>query len=395
AAALLPWPGRALDPRAVAAAANAKLEEGRGVARAFVWPGEDFPRTPTMKVRKFQVRDAIAAGGATDAAVAGASGDDPLLALLSKQVRRPPGEIEGTHRLGADLGLDSLDLVDLVSSAEELFRMDIDEGEVGPATTVDQLRALVKARKPVDDAGLPAWPRTWWGEAGRRLFRGLVLFPLFRFFARDEVSGLEHLPPAGTPVIYAPNHLSHLDTPAILDALPPALRRRTGAAAWKEYWEPPGAGVFKRAFLASLRTLLLMVLPLVPIAQTKGWRRSLRGVGTMLDAGWSLIFFPEGERSRSGVRLPFRAGIGVVAGAMRAPVVPVFVDGFHSILPRDAFWPRRGGGRVIFGKPLSFPADADPEQVARAVEKAVDALGVVPGAAAAATGGPPPPRAGP
>ena len=125
-----------------------------------------------------------------------------------------------------------------------------------------------------------------------------------------------------------------------------------------------------------LASLLLMVLPLVPIAQTKGWRRSLRGVGTMLDAGWSLIFFPEGERSRSGVRLPFRAGIGVVAGAMRAPVVPVFVDGFHSILPRDAFWPRRGGGRVIFGKPLSFPADADPEQVARAVEKAVDALGV-------------------
>jgi len=376
AAALLPWPGRALDPRAVAAAANARLEEGRGVARAFLWPGEDFPRTPTLKVRKFQVRDAVAAGALSEAAVPGADGDDPLLALLSKQVRRPAAEIRGEHRLGADLGLDSLDLVDLVSSVEELFRMDLDEGEIGAATTVDALREAVKARRPVDDAGLPAWPRSWWGEAGRRLFRGLLLFPLFRIFVRVETRGLENLPPPGTTVLYAPNHLSHLDTPALLRALPPALRRRTGAAAWKEYWEPPGAGALTRAFLVSLRTVLLMGLPLVPIAQTKGWRRSLRGVGTMLDAGWSLIFFPEGERSRTGERLPFRAGIGVVAGAMRAPVVPVFLDGFHRILPRDGFWPRRGSGRVVFGKPMEFPADAEPERVARAVEKAVDALGI-------------------
>mgnify|MGYP003481659366 CR=1 FL=1 len=81
---------------------------------------------------------------------------------------------------------------------------------------------------------------------------------------------------------------------------------------------------------------------------------TLRGVGTMLDAGWSLVFFPEGERSRTGVLLPFRQGIGIVAGAMRAPVVPVKVGGFGSVLPRDAFWPRRGTGTVVFGKPMTF-----------------------------------------
>ncbi len=114
---------------------------------------------------------------------------------------------------------------------------------------------------------------------------------------------------------------------------------------------------------------------MVPMAQTRAYRRSLRGVGTMLDAGWSLIFFPEGERSRTGERLPFRQGIGIVAGAMRARIVPVHVDGFPRILPRDGFLPRRGSGTVVFGRPMSFPPDADPAKVARDLEKAVDALG--------------------
>jgi long-chain acyl-CoA synthetase len=208
----------------------------------------------------------------------------------------------------------------------------------------------------------------------RWCFQELLMLPLFRIFGRVEVRGLENLEGLDGPVIFAPNHLSHVDTPAILDALPRARRRRTGAAAWKEYWEPPGASLPKRAFLQGVRLLLAMGLPMVPMAQTRAYRKSLRGVGTMLDAGWSLIFFPEGERSRTGERLPFQKGIGIVAGAMRARVVPVKLGGFHRILARDAFLPRRGTGTVVFGKPLAFPPDMDPARIAKEVEKAVDAL---------------------
>jgi long-chain acyl-CoA synthetase len=374
AAALLAWPGRALDPRAVVAAANARLEEGRGVARAFAWPGEDFPRTPTLKVRKFQVKEAVEKGTLSEGKVEATGSEDPILALLEKAARRPAAEIEDAHRLGPDLGLDSLDLVDFVSSLEERLNLDIDEGEVAPETTVAGLRELVRARKPVSGDALPAWPRSWWGSGLRWAFQRLLLFPIFRLFVKVEARGLENIEGLDGPVIFAPNHLSHVDTPAVMWALPPARRRRTGAAAWKEYFEPEDAGIFRRWFLEGLRLMLAVGLPMVPMAQTRAYRRSLRGVGTMLDAGWSLIFFPEGERSRTGVRLPFRQGIGIVAGAMRARVVPVRVDGFHLILPRDGFLPRRGSGTVVFGRPLSFAPDTDPAKIAREVEKAVDAL---------------------
>jgi long-chain acyl-CoA synthetase len=373
-AALLPWPGRGLDPRAVVAGANARLEEGRGVARAVLWPGEDFPRTPTMKVQKFKVREAVLGGTLSDAKSAPTGSEDPVLGLLEKLARRPAAEVKDEHRLGPDLGLDSLDLVDLVSSLEDRCNMDLDEGDVGPETTVGRLREMVRERKAVDAGGLPSWPRSWWAAAGRWAFRNLLFFPLFRCVVRLEVRGTENLAGIEGPVIFAPNHLSHLDAPAVLLALPRAVRRRTGCAAWKEYWEPPGASLPKRAFLQSLRLLLTMGLPMVPVAQTRAYRRSLRGVGTMLDAGWSLVFFPEGERSRTGERLPFRQGIGIVAGAMRAKVVPVKVANFHKLLARDSFWPKRGPGSVVFGRPMEFPADMEPARIAREVEKAVDAL---------------------
>jgi long-chain acyl-CoA synthetase len=380
-AALVAQPGARLDPRAAAAAANALLEEGRGVARAFAWPGEDFPRTSTLKVRRFQVKEAVAAmaaGGAAaaEAAAAAAPGSaDPVIDALARLARRDAAEIEGSLRLGADLGLDSLDLVDLVSRLEQALNLDLDESEVTPATTVDALRALLARRAGAADDRLPRWPRGALASAFRACFRGLLLFPLFRAFVRLEVVGAERLAGIEGPLVLAPNHLSHLDCPAVFLALPPARRRRTAAAAWQEYFEPEGAGLAKRAWLALLQRTLMAGLPLVPVSQSKGFRRSLRSVGTMLDEGWSVLFFPEGERSRSGERAAFKAGIGVVATAMGATVVPVRLEGFHLLLPRDGFLPRRGGGRVIFGEPRRFRRDEDPAAVTLALERAVDALG--------------------
>jgi long-chain acyl-CoA synthetase len=372
-AALLAQPGHALDPRSVTAEANKHLEAGRGVARAVVWPDDDFPRTPTMKVKKFQVRKAVEEGSIDGGAATDAGPDDPVLASIVKLARRPADEIDGAHRLGDDLGLDSLDLVDLVSALEDRLHIDLDEGEVAPETTVDELRTMLKERKGVKDERLPSWPRSAPALAFRWCFQHLLMLPLFRWFCRVEVHGLENIRDIEGPVIFAPNHLSHLDTPAIFHALPAGRAARTGAAAWKEYFEPESPTFAQHFWLPPVRLLMTVGLPMVPVAQSRGFRRSLRNIGTMLDGGWSLIFYPEGERVDSGIRKPFRQGIGIVGGAMRAQVIPVRVRGFNEILPRDTFWPKRGSGSVTFGKPLVFRSD-DIAGMTRQVEEAVDAL---------------------
>jgi long-chain acyl-CoA synthetase len=374
AAALLPFPGTTLDPRAVAAEANAHLEEGRGVARAVIWPGDDFPRTATLKVQKFKVRQAVEAGGLEEGPAAAAGSDDPVRDSLSRYARVPVGDIVDAHRLGADLGLDSMDMVDLVSTLEERLRIDVDEGEVTAETTVGALRALLERRGGASDDGLPGWPRGTVASAFRWAFRHLLLLPLFRTFVTLEVRGLEHLDGLEGPVLFTPNHTSHLDAPALLHALPPEWRRRTALAAWAEYFEPAQAGLAKRLWLRSLRLLLTAGLPMVPVTQSRAFRRSLRNVGTMLDAGWNVVFFPEGERTRTAQRLPFQKGVGIVAGSMRATVVPVRVEGLMELLPRDSGRLRRGKATLTFGPPLRFSAEEDVATIVRRVEAAVDAL---------------------
>ena len=52
-----------------------------------------------------------------------------------------------------------------------------------------------------------------------------------------KVDGLEHLEELEGPVIFAANHQSHMDTPAILIALPPRWRYRVAPAMAKEFFK--------------------------------------------------------------------------------------------------------------------------------------------------------------
>jgi 1-acyl-sn-glycerol-3-phosphate acyltransferase len=72
----------------------------------------------------------------------------------------------------------------------------------------------------------------------------------------------------------------------------------------------------------------------------------------MLSAGWSVLIFPEGTRSRSGEMAPFKPGIGLVATRTGRPVIPVRITGLHDVLAPGRRLPRRGRVVVHFGEPL-------------------------------------------
>ncbi len=65
-------------------------------------------------------------------------------------------------------------------------------------------------------------------------------------------------------------------------------------------------------------------------------RRALADCRTHLERGSSVLFFPEGTRSRTGEMRAFRPGAFVVAKDMRVPVVPVVVHGTREALPKNS-----------------------------------------------------------
>jgi long-chain acyl-CoA synthetase len=68
---------------------------------------------------------------------------------------------------------------------------------------------------------------------------------------------------------------------------------------------------------------------------------------------------------------PFRGGVGLLAKNLRLPVVPMRIDGAYEIREAHSKFNRPGRIRVHIGKPVEFPEDSDPEEIAKLLEQRV------------------------
>ena len=117
--------------------------------------------------------------------------------------------------------------------------------------------------------------------------------------------------------------------------------------------------------------LLALLFNAFPLPQTEtGASGSLRYLGDLVSGGWSVLFFPEGERTEAGEIHTFQPGIGLIAYRLCVPIVPVRLRGVEKILHRGDYFPRPGTVEVTFGQPLYLRGEDYPA-LARQVERAV------------------------
>jgi long-chain acyl-CoA synthetase len=376
-AVLLLDPG--IDADAVVRKANAVLDDHQKIRRALVWPEPELPRTEgTRKLKRAAIRDWAKSGGTTPRLVQ--AGSDALAALVSKYAGRSDLTPQTTLE---ELGLSSLERVELMVALEDAFQTRIDEGAFSEARDVGQLRQLVqraatREAPPPDPVDFPAWTRSWIARAVRRVNLPIWILPLARAFAWLRIDGLDHLRDLEGPVIFASNHQSFMDGPVIMAALPRRWRYAVAPAMGKEmfaaHFFPAQHGRLAWATNSLNYYLAVLFFNAFPLPQREaGARQTLRYIGELLDEGTSVMIFPEGRRSDSGVIDAFRPGIGMIASRLHATVVPVRLDGLQHVLRVGWRMARPGRVRVAFGAPLRLTGD-DYEALAKTVETAVRAL---------------------
>jgi long-chain acyl-CoA synthetase len=370
-------PGVVIDE--VVRQANAELEDHQKVRRALAWPEPELPRTEgTRKLKRAEIREWVKSGARQAPAVQ--AGKDRLAAILAKYA--------GGADLAPDttleqLGLSSLDRVELMVALEDTFQTHIDESAFSGAQDLSQLRTLVERSAatdapPAEPVEFPAWSRTWAARTIRRASLPTWILPLARVFAWIRVEGREHLRDLDSPVIFAANHQSHMDAPVILAALPPSLRYRVTTAMAKEFFKahfyPEQHG--RRAWFTNSLNYYLAALffNAFPLPQREaGARQTLRYIGSVLADGWSVLIFPEGRRSGTGEIDRFRPGVGMIAARLGVPVIPVRLEGLEKVLHPSWRMARPGPVRVAFGAPMRLTGD-DYEALAKQVEDAVKSL---------------------
>ena len=270
------------------------------------------------------------------------------LKFLAERLGRPTDRLEPSMQLGRDLQLDSLAIVELLTAMETELGLDVDSHWVDEATTVSDLIAIAEGtRSPGQAFRGGRWPLLKLTVAVRALLF-MVWGPLIRLLSVYRVRGLENLRGVEGPVLFAANHLSLVDNPAILVSLPWRWRLRVATAA--------GDGVLDER--GRIQRFLAMLLGnAFPLAQSGQVHQSMKYCKGLIDAGWSVLYFPEGRRSETGALLEFQSGIGTLAVQTGRPVVPVRIKGTEDVMPMGARYPRRGVIEVTFGEPLRFSPD--------------------------------------
>jgi long-chain acyl-CoA synthetase len=323
-----------LDPAAksdeVVQRANAQLADYQRIRSVSLWPYPEFPRTEgTGKLKRHEI----------------ARGTPP-----------PPKSSKFDHNIPLE-NLTSLERV------ERMVALGLDESEISGAPQP-------VAHSTASD--FPAWNRAPLARAARRIALPGLLLPLTRIFAHIRTEGLVNLNGLEPPVIFASNHQSHLDVPAILAALPPKWRYRVAPAMRKEFFHEHFQG---KSFTNSLNYYLSsLFFNAFPIPQREpGALATLRYMGDLSNDRWCILIFPEGKMTREGEIAPFQPGIGMIASKLDVPVVPIRIDGLHQVLNQTWKMARMGAVRIAFGPPLHLTGDGYLAQ-ARKVEEAVRKL---------------------
>jgi long-chain acyl-CoA synthetase len=354
-----------------------------------IWQ-EDLPRTTTRKLKRFEIEKKVRAnqGKATDAEI---SAEQPLseedeawleqpdvqraLPILREAATTHPESIRPKDNLELDLGLDSMQRVELLVALEKELGGDVEEAQLAEIYTVRDL--VDKVRESAASGKSAATSRTQFAGwkavlqedptdpeilalAKPKPFAEVFWFGVSRIaqmIAHDrfhlEVTGLEKLPLQG-PYILSSNHQSFLD-PLILASLVP----------WKVFERLFSVGtseIFGSGFMRRLASWLRVVV-LDPDANLIP---AMRAGAFGLRHGRVLMLYPEGERSIDGKPRIFKKGAAILSIHMQVPIVPVAIEGFHDAWPRGQAFQGFTPLKMKFGDPIYPPPESEASEEAYA-----------------------------
>ncbi|MBM6547048.1 1-acyl-sn-glycerol-3-phosphate acyltransferase [Janibacter sp. YIM B02568] len=197
--------------------------------------------------------------------------------------------------------------------------------------------------------------------AAEWFLRRVAVGPPLRAYLRLTVEGREHVPQTG-PVIIASNHLSFVDSMVV----PLAAGRTVGFLGKAEYVTGTGAkGWLSRLWFGEFGGM-------IPVDRDdpRGAARSLELAEEQLRSGGAFGIYPEGTRSRDGRLYRGKPGVGRLAVATGAPVVPCALIGTDRVQPVGAKGLRPHRVTVRFAPPVDV-AGLSEEHVKSRLHRAI------------------------
>ena len=241
--------------------------------------------------------------------------------------------VHPADHLEIDLGLDSLDKVNLIVYLESTFGITLQETELLNFSNIQKLAEHIRDTKTKLNVEAVDWnsilkehldidlPKSWFTH---NLIKNSAKVFL-RFYFRLKGEGIENIPDG--PFILAPNHQSFIDGLFVAVFLKNKLMKKTYFYAKEKHIKQ---GWLK--FIANKNNVIVMDL--------SDLKSSLQKLASVLKKEKNIIIFPEGTRTRDGEIGSFKKTFAILARELNIPVVPVAIDGAYDAMPRGKKIPR-------------------------------------------------------
>jgi long-chain acyl-CoA synthetase len=361
---------------------SAQLPSTKRIGSYEIWQ-DALPRTTTRKLKRFEIEKRVRAnraeGRSGDAEV---SSEKPLsaedaawleqpevqraLKIMRDAARSRCQSIRPGDNLELDLGLDSMQRVELLVALEQELGGNMEESRLSEIYSV---RELVDAVRESGASGLVGIPRVHFGGWNavleeepadpelrtlleRQPFKATfwyVVSRLIQIIALDRfrlrVDGLEKLPAHG-PFIICSNHQSFIDPIILAGVLPWQVFRDTFAVGTSD--------IFGKGFMRILARWARVVV----VDPDANLIPAMRAGAFGLRNGGVLLLYPEGERSIDGPPKMFKKGAAILSIHIQVPIVPVAIEGFHDAWPRGKQFQKFAPLWIRIGDPIYPPPAA-------------------------------------
>ncbi len=322
---------------------------------------EELPKTKIGKIRRFMLKDIINKKEEKVQNIVEPSTEEyKNISAFLKSIKNKP-IIPNAH-LELDLGLDSLDTVELLSHIEGTFGVKIDEQTFVEHCTVEKLAEYVEkhSKEMMNDTKMD-WKEILSKDTEGELPKSngigkiikFILKPAFLFFVKVKKEGLENIE-KNEPVIFAGNHQSFLDGFIVNQAVPNLVLDKTYYFADIKHFKK---GYMK--FMGENSNIIFVDI-------NKNLVNSLQMLSKALRNGKNIVIFPEGTRTRDGKINNFKKFFAILSKELNIPIVPFVLDGAYEAYPPSSKYPKGGDVKVKFLEKI-YPADMSYEEITEKV----------------------------
>ncbi len=181
--------------------------------------------------------------------------------------------------------------------------------------------------------------------------KGKIAFFLSKIFSKIiltvsgiklHVEGIEFLNP-DKEYIFISNHLSYLDIPVLMQALPNNVRF-----------------IYKKGMnKIPIFGWAMYLTKYIPIDRENGREamKSLKKAATLTDKGISIVIFPEGTRIGDGKIGEFKRGFSILSDEAKKEIVPILIKGTNQILGIDSLRIKPGKAFVKIFPVIEYTKD--------------------------------------